>query len=818
MRSLATALTADEILFSTLIMTLPVWAWRFLITGRLQMRFVEFSFLLPFRLLTFSCRKKEIVYEKEVFVTIINFFGGGVIFLLALLTSCPGSSDIKIHTVTFDLGYDGVSPPEKIEIEDGSVLSPVENPARDGYRFDGWYLKGSNVKYDFSLPVVSNIVLEAHWTASSTPTPTSYTVTYHAMVDGVESDTITVPESSTVQSGSMLQVPATPTYDNTEFSFVGWSTSGTEYVALASDHVVQGNLDLWAVFVKKSSTGTTAGGMLSYTFDEAKGGYTITGTTSATGAISIPSTINGAPVVEILAEAFKDKTSITSIDLSGATNLKTIGNVAFGFTNIKELTIPGNVETVGRWIVEGCSSLTSLTIEEGVKTLSESSFYGAAVKTIKIPSTITDIPAYCFQDSAIESIELHNGITSIGDAAFMNCSNLTALTIPGSVTHIGQWILQIGDRDSSGNWIPNPNTSITVTIEEGATGLSSEAFWGAPISTISIPSTITEIPELCFAHSSVKEVRTTGSIKTIHVNAFFRAKDLASFDLTGVETIGEYAFAHTGIKSIHIPASVNKIDSCAFANGDSLTVTFEEGFNGLAKESFYGAPISTITIPKSVTVIPTSCFDNATLLNSVTLHDDITEIMDYAFYDAEIEKIQLPTGLKKIGHYAFADNALTSLKLPAGLTSIGEGAFRNNPVTGMLVIPASVTEIRQFAFQGTDISGIEFKDGANLAIGREAFANAKNLREVTLPSSVAKLDITAFTYSTNHNDDSIIGLHSLTVPTDNPDQISLLGDSANAAYCTVYVPDGAVDDYKTSVNWCRTGRFTANNIRAKLTT
>ncbi len=757
--------------------------------------------------------------------------GGGIIFLLALLTSCPGSSDIKIHTVTFDLGYDGVSPPEKIEIEDGSVLSPVENPARDGYRFDGWYLKGSNVKYDFSLPVVSNIVLEAHWTASSTPTPTSYTVTYHAMVDGVESDTITVPESSTVQSGSMLQVPATPTYDNTEFSFVGWSTSGTEYVALASDHVVQGNLDLWAVFVKKSSTGTTAGGMLSYTFDEAKGGYTITGTTSATGAISIPSTINGAPVVEILAEAFKDKTSITSIDLSGATNLKTIGNVAFGFTNIKELTIPGNVETVGRWIVEGCSSLASLTIEEGVKTLSESSFYGAAVKTIKIPSTITEIPARCFQASAIESIELHNGITSIGDAAFMNCSNLTALTIPGSVTHIGQWILENGDRDSSGNWIPNPNTSITVTIEEGATGLSSEAFWGAPISTISIPSTITEIPELCFAYSSVKEVTTTGSIKTISDMAFLSATDLASFDLTGVETIGMHAFAHTGIKSIHIPASVNKIDSYAFENGetkigsgykfdagDSLTVTFEEGFNGLATDSFYGAPISTITIPKSVTVIPTSCFNNATLLTSVTLHDDITEIMDYAFYDAEIEEIKLPTGLKKIGHFAFADNALTSLTLPDGLTSIGEQAFRNNPVTGTLVIPASVTEIGQIAFRGTDISGIEFKDGAELTIGKEAFANAKNLREVTLPSSVVKLNIAAFTYSTNHNDDSIIGLHSLTVPTANPNQITLFETSDNAAHCIVYVPDSAVNVYTASDNWCGTGRFTANNIRAKLTT
>lgn len=783
------------------------------------------------RVLVYTMKQNKSFNSKILSVILV-----GAILVL-LLFSCTNQGP-AIQTVTFDANGGMLSGEASVTVFTGFPVSEPKAPTRSGYTFDGWYLKGSNVKYDFSLPVVSNIVLEAHWTASSTPTPTppptptSYTVTYHAMVDGVESDTITVPESSTVQSGSMFQIPATPTYDNTKYSFVGWSTSGTEYVALASDHVVQGNLDLWAVFVKKSSTGTTAGGMLSYTFAEAKGGYTITGTTLATGAISIPSTINGAPVVEILAEAFKGNTSITSIDLSGATNLKTIGNVAFGYTNIKELTIPGNVETVGKWIVEECSSLTSLTIEEGVKTLSESSFYGAAVKTIKIPSTITEIPVRCFQASAIESIELHNGITSIGDAAFMNCSNLTALTIPGSVTHIGQWILQIGDWDSSNNWIPNPNTSITVTIEEGATGLSSEAFWGAPISTISIPSTIKEIPELCFAFSSVKEVTTTGSIKTICDDAFLSATDLASFDLTGVETIGMYAFAHTGIKSIHIPASVNKIGSCAFANGeteidgsgykfdagDSLTVTFEEGFNGLATESFYGAPISTITIPKSVTVIPKSCFYNATLLTSVTLHDDITEIRDNAFYDAEIKEIQLPTGLTKIGSYAFADNALTSLTLPDGLTSIGEQAFRNNPVTGTLVIPASVTEIGQIAFLGTDISGIEFKDGAELTIGKEAFANAKNLREVTLPSSVVKLNIAAFTYSTNHNDDSIIGLHSLTVPTANPNQITLFETSDNAAHCIVYVPDSAVNVYTASDNWCGTGRFTANNIRAKLTT
>lgn len=68
--------------------------------------------------------------------------------------------------MTFDLGYNGASPPEKIEIEDGSVLSPVEDPARDGYRFDGWYTADGTL-YDFKTPVTESFTLTARWTIES---------------------------------------------------------------------------------------------------------------------------------------------------------------------------------------------------------------------------------------------------------------------------------------------------------------------------------------------------------------------------------------------------------------------------------------------------------------------------------------------------------------------------------------------------------------------------------------------------------------------------------------------------------------------------
>ena len=102
--------------------------------------------------------------KKRSLFTIIQW--GGVLFLLALLTSCPGSSDIKIHTVTFDLGYDGAPPPEKVEIEDGDVLPSVKDPAQDGYQFDGWYTADGTL-YDFKTPVTESFTLTARWTIES---------------------------------------------------------------------------------------------------------------------------------------------------------------------------------------------------------------------------------------------------------------------------------------------------------------------------------------------------------------------------------------------------------------------------------------------------------------------------------------------------------------------------------------------------------------------------------------------------------------------------------------------------------------------------
>ena len=85
---------------------------------------------------------------------------------------------------------------------------------------------------------------------------------------------------------------------------------------------------------------------------------------------------------------------------------------------VKDLTIPNSVTSIGDYTFSGCSSLTSVTI----------------------PSSVTSIGGYAFQRcSSLTSVTIGNSVTTIGYSAFSDCSSLTSVTIPNSVTSIGDY-------------------------------------------------------------------------------------------------------------------------------------------------------------------------------------------------------------------------------------------------------------------------------------------------------------------------------------------------------------------------------------------
>ena len=110
-------------------------------------------------------------------------------------------------------------------------------------------------------------------------------------------------------------------------------------------------------------------------------------------------------------------------------------------------------------------------------------------------------------------------------------------------------------------------------------------------------------------------------------------------------------------------------------------------------------------IPPTITVIPEYCFYRATALQNLLLHDGITRIEKYAFYDdmgsnSRIANGELPASLEHIGEKAFYRQYMPFTKIPAGVKTIESQAFTGNSVIGSVTFLGTPTSIASDAFGG----------------------------------------------------------------------------------------------------------------------
>ena len=147
---------------------------------------------------------------------------------------------------------------------------------------------------------------------------------------------------------------------------------------------------------------------------------------SASGALLIPTDVDGKPVRLIGGAAFFNCTSLTSITIPNS--VISIGAGAFAYcTSLTSVTFPNNIEftSIRDYAFDNCSSLTSITIPDSVTSI------GGGGSNI-----VNGVGAFS-SCTSLTSVIIGNSVTSIGDSTFSNCSSLTSVTIPDSVTSIG---------------------------------------------------------------------------------------------------------------------------------------------------------------------------------------------------------------------------------------------------------------------------------------------------------------------------------------------------------------------------------------------
>lgn len=133
--------------------------------------------------------------------------------------------------------------------------------------------------------------------------------------------------------------------------------------------------------------------------------------------------------------------TMTKIDIDGLNSTKLVN-----------VTIPGNIKTVGQGSFRDIKTLQTIEFENGVETLGYSVCYGnTALTSAVLPNTVTTIPIEMFWNcTALQSVNVPTNLTTIERIAFYNCSNCNSLTLPSTVTTIGQNAFQNFGTTSGG--------------------------------------------------------------------------------------------------------------------------------------------------------------------------------------------------------------------------------------------------------------------------------------------------------------------------------------------------------------------------------
>jgi len=209
--------------------------------------------------------------------------------------------------------------------------------------------------------------------------------------------------------------------------------------------------------------------------------------------------------------------------------------------------------------------------------------------------------------------------------------------------------------------------------------------------------------------------------------------------------------------------------SPVYKNSDVKKVVIEDGVTSIGIRAFNACRnLTNITIPDNVTSIGDFAFYYCENLTSVTIPNSVTSIGNSVFENCiALTNITIPDSITSIGDFAFRYcTSLTSIMIPDSVTSIGNAAFESCKGLTSITIPDSVTSIGNSAFFGcSNLTSITISNNITI-IKSSTFLNCSSLTSITIPDSVTSIGDFAFYKCSS--------LASITIP----DSVTSIGDDA----------------------------------------
>ena len=521
--------------------------------------------------------------------------------------------------------------------------------------------------------------------------------------------------------------------------------------------------------------------LYTYTLDE-DNNATITGYKGNASYLHIPETIDGYTVVGIGVNAFQEKKYIEKVEIpdtvtiieAGAfgncvsltqikipDNVVKIGSTAFiSCKKLQDIKLPKSLKSIGAWAFYDCDGLEEINVPCNIEEIPNTFYWGNwrygcifkecdNLKKINFDEGIKTVPSIFGDCKSLESVEIPDTVTTIGDGAFSDCINLGNVKIPDSVTKIGSTAFISCEKLKN------------VRLPKYLTSIGAWAFYNCDgIEEINVPCNIQEIPNTFYWGNwrygcifeecdNLKKINFDEGIKTVP-SIFGKCKSLESVEIPNtVEKIAGSAFANCiNLKQVIIPDSVKTLENDVFLNCSSLKeIKLPNTITSMGIYIFSGCTsLTDIILSDKIEYIAARMFENCTSLESITLPDTVITINDNAFNGCtSLKNIEWGKSLKYIKEYAFTNcTSLTSITIPDTVEKIEKGTFCNDSSLEKIELSKMLTELGYRMFYNCDaLTVIKIPDSVT-DLGKEIFYDCDTLIDVKLGTGINKIPDSAF--------------------------------------------------------------------------